>query len=194
VTRKKMIDAWAAWMTGCILFPRCTSVPTWAFFWTFTFREEVSPQSAYTALRRWLRQVAEQVGAHVRFVYCLERQQRGVIHFHLLHDLPPEAPFRCADLRDVVANVASQRRQCRWTALRLGARVGRCELHRQGRRGGRERRLPSAGPSVQAESSGPVLPLVPWLVVEGSRALELGPRASFAWRLLTYGRTDRDLS
>lgn len=96
MTRRRMIDAWAAWMTGCILFPLCESVPTWAFFWTFDFLEEVSARSAYAALKRWLRLLASQeagVNDHVRFVYCLERQQRGVIHFHLLHDLPPGAPF-----------------------------------------------------------------------------------------------------
>jgi hypothetical protein len=74
------------------------SQTVWTTFITFTFKDEVTQESAIRALRRFIRLANEiQYGnnytrkvSHSYFQYAcgLERQERGVIHFHMCIDRP----------------------------------------------------------------------------------------------------------
>lgn len=94
---RPLMEAWGAWLQGSIRFPRCTGPPTWRWFWSLTFRDDVTEASAQRALKRWLLFMAhDHALGHVRFVVCTERQEDGRIHFHLVHDLPLSQIFNIA--------------------------------------------------------------------------------------------------
>ena len=64
----------------------------WDLFATFTFREDVHPERAFKAFRVFLSIVNRKLyglrwhkhGQGVRWVLAMERQRRGVVHFHAL--------------------------------------------------------------------------------------------------------------
>lgn len=55
---------------------------TWTWWCSFTFKREVSLGRAIGDLRRWANRVARRAGCHVTIAYGIERQLRGVVHFH----------------------------------------------------------------------------------------------------------------
>lgn len=71
-----------------------SELASWSIFGTLTFKNEVSPGYALSCWRKWLQEVnTEEVGkrysnyvGHSFFSYVLgvERQSRGVLHFHFL--------------------------------------------------------------------------------------------------------------
>lgn len=68
----------------------------WCTFFTFTFKDEISKESAYRRIKYFIRMANERIyGKHYTqkvhhsyfsYVIGMERQERGVIHFHMCID------------------------------------------------------------------------------------------------------------
>lgn len=56
----------------------------WAWFVTLTFQRELPPEAASKVVQTWLRSVAMEINAHVRFAIASELKPHQAIHFHLL--------------------------------------------------------------------------------------------------------------
>ena len=85
--RKCSLHVTAEWLIGRV---------NWCTFFTFTFREEISKESAYRQIRYFIRVANElkfgnhytqKIGhSYFSYVIGLERQERGVIHIHMCID------------------------------------------------------------------------------------------------------------
>jgi hypothetical protein len=82
-------QAWLGW-----LYP----IKNWRTFITLTFREEVSPDQALAKFKRLIRYlnidllgtnyVRKAGHSYFSYLYAIEYQRRGVIHFHMVIDRP----------------------------------------------------------------------------------------------------------
>jgi hypothetical protein len=63
----------------------------WDIWATFTFSDNVSPETASAILKRWARRVATRAATHFKLAYVRENQSGGCPHFHVLLSHPPEA-------------------------------------------------------------------------------------------------------
>ena len=85
--KEQLADVTAQWLS---------EKEKWCIFFSFTFREEVSKEKAYREIKRFIRIANEikygnhytQKVHHSYFSYVcgMERQERGVIHFHMCVD------------------------------------------------------------------------------------------------------------
>lgn len=57
---------------------------TWDWFATLTFAVEIHPEQAARRYDRWARKLRKTNGGEMDHARALERQKRGVIHFHAL--------------------------------------------------------------------------------------------------------------
>jgi hypothetical protein len=85
--KEKLADVTAEWLMGR---------ENWCTFITFTFKDEISKDLAYRKIKRFIREANElEFGSHYTqkvghsyfsYVIGMERQERGVIHFHMCID------------------------------------------------------------------------------------------------------------
>lgn len=85
--KEMLADVTAEWLMGR---------ENWCTFFTFTFREEISKESAYRQIKYFIRianelkfgkHYTQKVGhSYFSYVIGMERQERGVIHFHMCID------------------------------------------------------------------------------------------------------------
>lgn len=60
----------------------------WNVWATYTFRGEPSDASGHRVLKQHLREVARTFKGHVWYAYAFGPQRRGILHFHILLELP----------------------------------------------------------------------------------------------------------
>lgn len=96
----------------------------WGWWITLTFKRNISDGEAVEALHGWLRTLAKEIGTHIHSVYGLERQTRGVLHFHLVLGVSGSTGIR----------LTRDRLRTAWTEQE--ARCGKSQIDEYRARGG----------------------------------------------------------